>query len=519
MGTGENLFDAKDLVTRWKSPGPKATAFVQSSADAAFICGPVGSGKSTAADVVKPLMKAQLQVPGANGVRHYRLVTFRDTQRNAWKSTIPTVRKWITTGKFVGSEDRPCRLEFDTYHIRDGGLIKCEFWWYGMPTDRDELEKSLKGLETTDINLAEADQLPRFAFEWAIGRIGRHPSGALGKVRLPQIFGTLNATDFDSWIYDTCVANPLDGMEFFHQAPALLTDRAPFVVNPAAENLKNIENGEEYYLRQARMSRPGHISRALMAKFGPVEGDGFLVYPEFVDTDHACEFEYQPGDVFLSIDAGSTPAATIKQWGPNGQLDTIDEVVIYDPNDPKRMTLRFGVGPTQFADAVKMTMQRYPDLRLKLGWIDPSAFYGGDGNNGDLCFADKLARELDIPILPAPTPGNARVMREEGTRLQMSKRGDGGRPMYRVHKRCRWLLMGLRGRYLYQTTIKDGVATPSNLRAVIKNFWSHVCEANEYGDAGMLGGSAVLRPVTAMHQYKIGQRPQVNKYQSGGVRW
>ncbi len=520
MGMGPDSFDIGQAITRWTTPGPQASAFVESAADAAFICGPVGSGKSTAADVVKPLLKAQLQIPGADGVRHYRLITFRDTQRNAWKSTIPTVRKWINfdVGEFTGSEDRPCRLKFTARHMHDGGKIVCEFWWFGMPTSREDLEAALKGVEATDMNLAEADQLPRYAFEWCGGRIGRHPSGSMGRAVLPQIWGSFNATDFDAWLYDICVTNPLAGVEFFHQAPALLTDRAPFIVNPNAENLHNLPEG--YYERQARQSRPGYISRALMARFGPVDGEGFLVYPEFVNTDHVAPIEPIDGDLFLGIDGGSTPAATLKQRDQSGRVLTLAECVIYDTNDEKRMTLRAGVGPTQFAENVQMMVQSFEGLRLKKGWIDPSAFYGGDAEHGDLAFADRLARVLDVPILPAPTPANDRVLREEATRLLLTKRGDGGRPAILYSPRCRWTLMGLRGQFQYQTTSKNGVLVPSDKRAVVKNKWSHVCEADEYGNAGLMNGAAVLRQMPFGGQkHGFGKAAPKTTYKAGGVRW
>lgn len=524
MGPGEKTAaprNAGEMIVAWNSPGPVASAFVADLSDATFICGPVGSGKSTAADVVKPILKACQQVPGVDGVRHYRLITFRDTQRNAWKSTIPTVGKWLdfNSGKFVGSEDRPCRFDFEMTHPRDHGLIKCEFWWLGMPDSQEALEAALKGVETSDINLAEMDAMQRYAFDVCSGRVGRWPGGARqGRNMFPQIWGSFNATDFDNWCYDLCVENPPEGVTFHHQPPGLLSADPPFKANPLAENIKAHGAGDgEYWARQARLAKPGSIRRLVMAQFGSIEGDGLLVYPEFVGKDHVAPVVYRSGEVWLAMDGGGTPAGLLLQRAPDGAVEVIDEVVIYHPDDPKRMSLRPGVGPTQFAEACQIACERHNIHRLKGGSSDPAAFFGGDQMHGDLAFADKVGRVLDVQIQPAPVGNNDRVLREEPVRLQLGKRGDGGKAMLRIDPRCRWLLMGMRGRYQYQGVKIDGRVRANKERRVVKNEWSHVCETLEYGLASMVGGRPALLRKTAGQQ--LGQRPAVQRYKSQGVRW
>jgi hypothetical protein len=524
MGQGLETLPARsvsDMIVAWNSPGPVASAFVADLADATFICGPVGSGKSTAADVVKPVLKACQQKPGADGVRHYRLITFRDTQRNAWKSTIPTVKKWIDfdAGEFTGSEDRPCRLLFRMRHPQDGGLIVCEFWWFGMPSSEQELEAALKGVEASDINLAEADQMSRYAFDWATGRVGRHPSGRLGQNMHPQVWGTFNATDHDHWMHDLCVDNPPEGLTFHHQPAGLLSADPPYRANPLTENIKAHGAGDgEYWVRQARLSKPGTIKRALMAQFGAIDGDGLVVYPEFVGKDHIAPVTYHGGDVWLAMDGGGTPPGVLIQRAADGGLEVIDEVILYHPDDPKRMTLRAGVGPTQFAEACQIVCERHDIKRLKGGWSDPAAFYAGDAMHGDLAFADKVGRVLDVQIQPAPVGNNDRVLREEGVRLQLGKRGDGGRAMLRIDPRCRWLLMGLRGRFQYQGVKIDGRIRANKERRVVKNEWSHVCEALEYGGAGLVGGRAALLRGGGTGLVRPGPAA-VQRYGSKGVRW
>ena len=515
------------LVSSWTAPGPVAAAFLADRRKVKFICGPVGSGKTTTADVVNPLIKATLQRPGRDGVRHYRLITFRDTQRNAWKSSVPSVLKWLpqSLGKFTGSEDRPCQFKFQARHPADGGLIKIELWWYGIPQDLETLEQALKGVEATDINLAEADGLPRWMYEWSLGRIGRYPAATLGECVNPQIFGTFNAVDFDHWLYDVCVENnDPEFLGFHHQPPAVLGDSWPYTINPAAENVQGygtFEKFQSYYLDQARGARKPYVKRALKAEFGAVEGEGFLVYPEFT-SEHVKPIPDGKGDLLLGMDAGGTPCAVLGQWADTGEIDLIDECVIYDPKDEKRMTLATGLGPGRFVDALRQMLTPYQGRTIRIGWIDPSAFYGNDPDHGDLAFAVKVARELDIRVEPAPCPGNDRVLREEGLRQRLSLRGEGGRVMLRISPRCRWLLMGLRGKYQYQESTKDGRKVADDKRRVVKNAWSHVCEAAEYLVLGMLGGRRVLNlPVGQPKSRLPGATAQGNRnqYRRGGVRW
>lgn len=528
MGMGvdmsDDVLDFKEL--NWKSPGPVSTEFLLCKDDAPFIVGPVGSGKSTTADVVKCFIKAPMQIPGNDGIRRYRLIVFRKTQRQAWKSTIPTFKKWVSEdrGKFTGSEDRPCRFNFKISHPKDGGLIECEIWWYGMPETKEALEEALKGLEASDINLAEADQMPLWGFEWAAGRIGRHPSGPEGRCVNPQIFGTLNATTFENWVYDVFIANPKEGTRLFRQPPAVLYDEKSqtYSVNPEAENVEGHggwENFVKYYMRQVKLSRRGYIKHALMAEFGPVDGEGFLVYPEFVDRDHVGVCKVNNNPLYIGLDGGGTPAATISQWGDYGEINVLREVVIFDPDDEKKQKLKAGVGPTQFAQAIKRVLAEFNGLEVRMGYIDPSAFYGGDSKYNDLAFAEKVMRELDIVIKAAPVDGNARVLREEGMRQYLSMRGDGGRPMILFDRSCRWLLQGLRGQFVYESMMKGGVEVPSDLRAVKKNLHSHVGEACEYNIAGMTSAgkaSPKNNPSSTLNKFK--PLPK-STYSSGAIQW
>ena len=517
----------KDVILRnWDTPGPISTAFLQSLKRVSFIVGPVGSGKSTTADVVKCFLKAPLQKPGRDGIRRYRQIVFRKTQRSAYRTTIKTFQSWIppSFGKFIGSEDRPCSFSFKMYHPEDGGIIECEIHWYGLPDNEEDLVEKLKGVEATDMNFAEATELTRWAFDWALGRIGRYPSGEIGECVSPQIFGTFNACDYDNWVYELFFETDSPLLELHIQPAAILYDAATkkYTVNPKAENIagfKTWEKFKEYYETQL-LGKASYIKHALMVEFGPTETDGFRVYPEFVYDTHCLDVAPNKNPLFLGIDGGSTPAAVVLQWGDNGEINALDEIVIFDPLDPKKRTLRAGVGPTQFASEIRRVLSKYPDLQVQCGYIDPSAFYGGDSKHGDLAFAENLSQKLDILIKDAPVPGNARILREQGARDLLSLRGDGGRPLIVVSKNCRWLLQGLRSTFLYESITKNGRPVPNDKRAVVKNEWSHVCEGWEYGVAGMTNAGKLLQLPRGFNKKPdvFAPKPKTT-YQSGGIQW
>ncbi len=511
VGMGKEREKIFDLSGReWKPPGPVAKAFIEDvTTIAPFITGPVGSGKSTAADVVKTIFKAMQQKPDHRGERNYRNLIFRATQRAAWESTIPTFSQWIPfdVGTFRGSQDRPCSFKFKASHPEDHKIINIEVKWLGMPDNLQSLENALKGVETTDINFAEADQLPLWGFEYCLGRRGRFPSRS--EMMFPQLWGSFNPGDYDSWLYELLVNEETKkaGAKLYQQPPGLKSEHAPFEVNPAAENLDGLPN-PNYYVEQAGLQRPGYIRRNLMAQFGPIEAEGFAVYPEFVAQDHIVDMKTRDDWLYLGFDGGGTPAATILQWGEYGSLDTIDEVVLFDPLDEKKRKLKSGVGPTEFGEACLRVLARYDGLKIRVAYGDPSAWNSG---GQDYSFASRLAQVLNCKVEPAPAPNNSRIIREEANRIYLGKRGVGGLPMRRYNPRVRWLLQGMKGAFEYDWQTKSGVLVPSDKRAVIKNPWSHTCEADEYGACGMTGGGRILRlppppglilPKSAPQQYK-----------------
>lgn len=515
MARKEKLYDFENVIN-WKSPGKVAEAFTEDIfTKAPFITGPVGAGKSVAADVVKPLMKATCQIPGVNGERHYKITTFRNTLRGAYESTIPTFFNWVPIGigKFLGSQDRPAEFKFRAAHPVDGGIINITMKWQGMPDNIETLESKLKGSENTDMNFAEADQLPQWGFEYCIGRIGRFPSGINGKPMRPQLWGSFNPTDFDNWLYDLLVENPREIAKLYKQPSALLNAMAPFELNPLAENLHGLPNPEDYYISQAKLARPGYIRRNLMAEFGPIEADGFAVYPEFVMQDHCVDFEVRDDWIYMGFDGGGTPAATFLQYGPHNQIDTIDEVVIFDPLDEKKKKLKTGVGPTEFGEACLRVLARYPGLRIKVGYGDPAAWFKG---GADYSFAERLAKVLDTRIEPAPAPNNNIVIREEANRIYFGKRGPGGMAMRRIHPRAKTVLRGMKGEFQYESQMRAGIIMPSDKRARVKNAVSHACEADEYGICGMTGGGQILR-LPPRHDFS--ERAKPLKYKSSGIKW
>jgi len=72
---------------------------------------------------------------------------------------------------------------------------------------------------------------------------------------------------------------------------------------------------------------------------------------------------------------------------------------------------------------------------------------------------------------------NSPVHRIAATDHFLSRNGDGGKPMYLVDPRCTWLIQALGGKFMFKK-YKDGRESSE----VDKNDWSHVGEANQYGD-------------------------------------
>jgi hypothetical protein len=504
------MFDAKT----YEPAGPVMKAFHESSAFYRALAGPIGSSKTTGAAVAEALFGAMVQRPGPDGIRRFKLGVLRDTYRNLYATTMKSWNYWWPRelGNFTGSDDRPAYHRFQAETPIGLCEVEAEFRALGASQD---VEATCRGWELNGAYIDEADLVPESAVTYLSGRVQR-----AGDAKLRQSKGvwfTFNKPDTDHYLYRWCEEKGFEApeglaeeiakfgfsplFEYFNQPGGLLPG-LPLRTNPKAENLGNLDAG--YYLISAAGQPQDYIRRMIRNEWGASVA-GERVYQTFQPDLHVlpADLDPQPGQILrLGLDGGGTPAAVIFGRDEYGRRIVYDEVVITDPNDPKGLTLKTGVGPNTFGKAIAavMSLPRYRGVRFEIGYGDPAAFYGADREAGEFSFMETVAQIIGVPIIPADS--NEIGLRHDAVAGLLGELAQDGRPMLMVNPRCRWLRRGFTSDY------KWGVVKPGQEGARVvpqKSKTSHVHDALQYGCLGDVGRAGV----TAGRRFdKATPRPQ-----------
>lgn len=512
-------FDPRNYIPS----GPTVRRFHESVKFTRLMAGPIGSAKTTAAFVAEPFFTAMTQKPNNQGVREAKVGVLRDTYRNLYATLIPTWHQWVPRefGKFTGSDDRPASHDLEFHApFTDGtpGMGLCRLRVEMRALGANTVEAVCRGWELHGAGVDEADLVPIEAFSFLGGRVMR---GGKTEFRVSRgVWGTFNKPDTDHPLYTKCVEeaehHDRDDFEFFDQPSGLLPGGPPFITNPAAENLQNLD--PLYYIRAAAGQPAWYVRRMIRNLWGasisgePIFPDAdvdLLFLPEEIEPDPAAE-------LFLGLDGGGTPACAIKGVTPSGRRITYAEIVITDPSDPRGRKLLHGVGPKRFAEAIRDVIgTRFARQRVVMGWGDPAAFFGGDREFGEYSFMETVSQHLNIPILPAPS--NELQLRFEASRgLMLSLNPVDHRPQKQINPSCRFLRRGFGGDYKWETADPK---QPAKRLKPQKSVTSHIMEADQYGDLGSVGRAAITSGRTALdhHKPKMQVGGQVFGQSAGGV--
>lgn len=488
-------------IGAYRPAGPTIERFHASSAFFRHIAGPIGSSKTTACCWEHPFT-VMMQKPMPDGVRRARTGLLRDTYRNLYGTTLKTWFKSFPKdlGKFVGSDDRPFmhRLRFPAPHIgRDGqptrewGMCELEVEGraLGQGASEDTVEAVCRGWELSGAQVDEEDLTPSNTFSYLGGRVMRYPSAQYIVSR--GVWGAFNKPDFDHYLYQRLVEDLAANTEFFDQPPGLLPGGPPYQTNPDAENLANLPEG--YYTISAEGQPEWYVRRMLRNEWG-ASVSGEPVFPMFRDRGeraHVLPADMWPhprDELELGMDAGGTPAAVVKGRTPTGRIITYAELVIVDPSDPRKRRLQHGVGPRYFAEKLgELLKYRFPRNPIKVAWADPSSFYGADRERGEYSWGETVGNLLKIPVQPAPS--NEIDLRLEAARSGLVRINDvDGMPQKQINPSCTWLRRGYSGDYKYE---QRDPKQPGKTLKPQKSATSHVMDADQYGDLGMIGRAGV----------------------------
>lgn len=438
-----------------------------------MLLGPVGCGKSVA-DCVEVVRRAYEQAPGHDGIRRSRWAIIRNTYPELKATTIKTWLQWFPENLFGKMRwDSPI-----THHIQIDD-VDLEVFFVALDSAADI--KKLMSFELTGAYINELQFIPKQVFDICLQRINRFPSKMYGApITFTGVVADTNPPDSDHWIYSLFEEKRPKGYAIFKYAPALLkvkevpTDGTEYAIslngtiyinNPAAD-YRFVQNDPNYWLNLVWGYTDEQIKVYLLGEYGTVI-DGRAVHPEYNDNLHFANKELVANErveIGLGWDFGLTPACSIVQLSPNGQLLDLDELYSDD------MALR------DFAEYVVLPHldKHYPWWRKNyVSKHDPAGETGAQ-TDGKSC--QMILKEVGIKSLPA-ADNNDPTPRRDGLKYFL-RRLVGGQPGYLLSSRCKRSRKGLMGGFQYARVKASGDERYHD--KPLKNMYSHICEAKEY---------------------------------------
>lgn len=445
-----------------------------------FLLGPVGPGKSVACSI-DPLKIAFKQEPGYDGIRRTRGAVIRNTYPDLKSTTIATWKTWYP-------EEIYGRIKYDSpikHHIKVKD-IDCEVLFIAL--DNPDDVRKLRSLELTWVWVNEGQYISYPIFLTCTERVNRFPPKILGApITWTGVIVDSNLPDTDHWIYTKIDAKRPKGYKIFRYKPAVLKvsdipvdgahyeislDGSIFINNPYCDYFW-VQNDPNYWLKLVPGRTDEEIKVVLQGEYGMVM-DGKPVHPTYNDNLHFSNKKliYDPKiELGLGWDFGLTPAVSIVQLTPRGQLQQLDELWSDD------------MGLRDFTSNIVIPHldKNYPGWRNNyVSRHDPAGQTGvqTDGNN-----CQNILIELGILSLPAgqdanhENGNNSPTLRRDSLKYFLSRLVD-GQPAYIVSILCKMIRKGLMGAFKY-ARVKVGGEERYHEKP-LKNMYSHICEATEY---------------------------------------
>lgn len=444
-------------------PGPIAERLYWSDADIVGIQGPVGSGKTTT--TLKSRLRRAIMMPRSTidldeegrGWRRYKLLVVRETYRQLWSTTIPSYLEVYpkAMGEWSGGRGDPV-----THIIRfmdEHGPIefRVEFMAFG-----DDIIASMRGVQTTDMWLNEADTCPVEVITTGIGRIDRWPGAAhfagypIEMQGYGQIVADFNAPDEENYTF--ALFHDEEGRRRLVAAlNAALPEGArevriefhdqPGYGMPGCENLQNLS--ASYYPRQiAAMKLAGRgdmIDRLVYNKITYLRAGEPVFSREFNRRIHVAGHTLEPWPgvpLRLGLDQGFKGAAVI------GQYDDRRWQILAELHFPKErlMAAIFGA---RLADL--LAERRFRGLPVMGGWADMAGEAGASQAADENDTWNRLvAKAAGIRIRPQRIGTNRLQPRLEAVRAPLEYIS-GGQPGLIIDPSCTILIRGFEARYVW----------------------------------------------------------------------
>lgn len=457
------------------TPVPSTEAFFTSEKFLSFICGPVGSTKTTAS-VVKILYHAGRMAPSKDGFRRSRAIWVRQSREQLRDTSIPDFLKWFPDGEAGTYFKSEMRFELAI------GDIRCDVLFRGLDDAQDV--RRLLSLQASFAIIDEFRELNKDIFEALQARLGRYPDGMMvphkpqwgnddkGNPRMgcvmddgtpnARLWGASNPPDMDTY-FEGLLTSPPANMHVTIQ---------PSGTSPEADWLHLLPSG--YYETLATGKSEEYIDVYIHAKFGK-SLSGQPVWKSFDANFHISKTPLRPilngvRPLLIGMDFGLNPSAALGQLDMRGRLLVMGEAT----SD--------GMGVLRFIRTIlrPLLANKFPGCPiLVIG--DPA---GRSRVQTDERTVYEILKQEGLPAIPAHT--NSLIARIGAVDQFLNRQIDGGAG-FLIDPSCLHLISALRGKYRYKAK-KSGEMDDEPE----KNMASHLSDALQYlamhADAQQHGG-------------------------------
>lgn len=480
-----------NLNYRMSNTGQK---FHKSRARVKGILGPVGSGKSVSM-CWEIWLRANAQRVSPDGYRRSRWAIVRNTFWELENTTMKTWMDWFgpdkipePIGKYVGKPNYSHKINIPPVKDSQGNIIRpglmLEAIFVAM--DRPEDAKKLGSLELTGAWINEARELP---FEIVTGinrRCGRYPSKKDGGSEYPGVIMDTNPPDDSHWWYKMAEEDmwrwdetnqeyiPLENYpaykrwDFFHQ---------PSGLSPEAENLENLDGGQQYYLSMIPGMTEEEVNVYVHGKYGVINVGEPVYGKAFNDNLHVSKTNLEAVEnrtIIVGIDYGLTPAAVFAQKHESGQWRILNEITTHN----------------MAADEFSVLLKQYIHEKFPKHTLEQFEFYGDPSvKRSEVDKSVVTDAFLRVGIIVRPSPCHNVWDTRKRCVLAPLNRMIMGQPGLLLSPACQQIRKGFNGGYHYKK-VKISGGGYRYLEQAEKNEYSHVHDALQYTLAG--GGESLL---------------------------
>lgn len=443
---------------------PTVASFMKSDALFRLIAGPVGSGKTTGC-IFEVLRRCIAQEPAPDGLRYTRWAIVRQTLKQLQDTVLKDIQQWLTGLVHFKVSDRTVYVSF--------GDVRSE--WMLIPLEDPEDQRRLLSMQLTGAWMSEAIEMDPGVVAPLLGRCGRYPTAAKGKVTWYGVIADTNfPTEGDQWHKLMEVSTPPEWHVF----------KQPGGREPHAENLDNLPGGRAYYDRLAAGDQnPEWVRRYVDAQYGN-DPSGSAVFREtfrrgfhttkltLEDKAAGREFALEPVygyPIIVLQDFGRNPCSLIAQVDHKGRGLVLEEVVSIDMG--LELHIRQKLMPA-------LNKQRY---------MGRSVYVIGDpaGRQKSTSYEETsfdLLKRAGLNCFPAPTNDIDKRIRAVDAMLMQQR--DGGAALLIDEDQCPSLTLAMQGRYRYKKS-RTGHLSPLPEKS---HPWSDLADDLQYFCLVIQGG-------------------------------